>query len=278
MSISVHQALAEAQNEGLPRLEAQILLLHAMGRDLHDRTWLLTHSDETLNEQLHQTFCAFTARRLMSEPVSYITGVREFFGLSLHIDSRVLDPRADTEILVEWALSCMADVASPRILDLGTGSGAIALALKNNRQDAQVTATDISAQALELGQSNAERLKLSITFLRGSWLAAVEGMKFNAIVSNPPYIAENDSHLASLEFEPLSALASGHDGLDDINFIVKQSSEHLEPEGWLLIEHGFDQAHAVQNLMMNQGFVSVQSRPDLAGILRCTGGQRPRVK
>lgn len=278
MAIPVSQALAEAQNAGLPRLEAQMLLLHAMGRDLHDRTWLLTNSDETLTEQWHQTFCAFTARRLKSEPVSYITGVREFFGLSLHIDSRVLDPRADTEILVEWALSCLADVASPRVLDLGTGSGAIALALKNSRHDAQVTATDISSQALALAQSNSEQLKLPITFLQGSWLAAVKEMKFDAIVSNPPYIAENDSHLANLRFEPLSALASGHDGLDDINLIVKQSTEQLEPEGWLLIEHGFDQAHAVQNLMMNQGFVSVQSRPDLAGILRCTGGQRPRVK
>ncbi len=276
--LSLTQAAAWAQSLGLPRLEAQVLLLHALGRTAHDRAWLLAHGDDPLDGQVHATFASYALRRLDTEPVAYITGEKEFFGLPLQVDCRVLDPRADTETLVEWALSCMADVASPEVVDLGTGSGAIALALKHARPDGQLSAVDASADALAVASTNAERLALTVDFHQGSWLAPFQGRHFDAIVSNPPYVASHDAHLTALRHEPLSALAAGPDGLDDIRQIVHQASEHLKPHGWLLLEHGFDQAHAVQTLLGNQGFVKVQSRPDLAGILRCTGGQWPTVK
>ncbi len=276
--LSVAQAMAWAQTLGLPRLDAQVLLLHALGRAPHDRAWLLAHSDEALDTEAHTRFASYTQRRLNTEPVAYITGQKEFFGLTLLVDNRVLDPRADTETLVEWALSCLADVASPEVVDLGTGSGAIALALKHARPEAQVWAVDASAEALAVAQSNAQSLGLPVTFQHGSWLSPLGARRFDAIVSNPPYVAHDDAHLADLKHEPLSALASGPDGLDDIRVIVRQAAQHLKAGGWLLLEHGFDQAHAVQTLLGNQGFVNVQSRPDLAGILRCTGGQWPTVK
>ena len=272
------QATAWAQTLGLPRLEAQVLLLHALGCAPHDRAWLLTHGDDPLDAATHATFANHTQRRLNTEPVAYITGQKEFFGLTLHVDPRVLDPRADTETLVEWALSCLADVPTPQVVDLGTGSGAIALALKHTRHDAVVLAVDASADALTVASNNAKRLGLAVGFHHGSWLTPLALHAFDAIVSNPPYVASDDAHLTALTYEPLSALASGLDGLDDIRTIVRQSSQHLKPGGWLLLEHGFDQAHAVQTLLGNQGFVKVQSRHDLAGILRCSGGQWPTVK
>ena len=275
---TVAQAAAWAQTLGLPRLDAQVLLLHALGRTPHDRAWLLAHGDDALDAAVHSTFTTHVQRRLNTEPVAYITGDKEFFGLTLQVDARVLDPRADTETLVEWALSCLADVSHPDVVDLGTGSGAIALALKHSRPDAHVTAVDASTDALDVAQTNAARLQLTVTFHHGSWLVPVAGHLFDAVVSNPPYVAADDAHLAALKHEPLSALASGPDGLDDIRLIVRQAGAHLKPGGWLLLEHGFDQAHAVQTLLSNQGFVNVQSRPDLAGILRCSGGQWPTVK
>jgi release factor glutamine methyltransferase len=276
--LTVAQAAAWAQTLGLPRLDAQVLLLHALARTPHDRAWLLAHGDDQLNAKVQATFAAHAQRRLNTEPVAYITGQKEFFGLTLHVDHRVLDPRADTETLVEWALSCLADTPTPDVVDLGTGSGAIALALKHARPDAQVSAADASADALAVASANAERLALPVDFHHGSWLAPLRGRTFDAIVSNPPYVASDDAHLAALKHEPLSALASGVDGLDDIRLIVGQAAQHLKPNGWLLLEHGYDQAYAVQTLLGNQGFVNVQSRPDLAGILRCTGGQWPTVK
>lgn len=275
---NVAQAMAWAQTLGLPRLDAQVLLLHALGKSPHDRAWLLAHSDDPLAPSAQTAFADFVQRRLNTEPVAYITGHKEFFGLTLCVDQRVLDPRADTEILVEWALSCLADVSTPDVADLGTGSGAIALALKHTRPDANVFAVDASADALAVALANAERLALSVSFQQGSWLSGLDGQMWDAIVSNPPYVASDDAHLAALKHEPLSALAAGPDGLDDIRVIVRDARLHLKPNGWLLLEHGFDQAHAVQMLMSNQGFVNVQSRPDLAGILRCTGGQWPTMK
>jgi release factor glutamine methyltransferase len=276
--LTVAQAAAWAQTLDLPRLDAQVLLLHALGRAPHDRAWLLAHGDDPLDATVQATFEAHAQRRLNTEPVAYITGQKEFFGLTLHVDQRVLDPRADTETLVEWALSCLADTSSPEVVDLGTGSGAIALAIKHTRPDAQVSAVDASAAALAVASANADRLALPVDFHHGSWLAPLNGRTFDAIVSNPPYVASDDEHLAALKHEPLSALASGADGLDDIRVIVREATQHLKPNGWLLIEHGYDQAHAVQTLLGNQGFVNVQSRPDIAGILRCSGGQWPTVK
>jgi release factor glutamine methyltransferase len=276
--LTVAQTAAWAQTLGLPRLEAQVLLLHALGRAPHDRAWLLAHGDDALDAAVQTAFENLTQRRLNTEPVAYITGYKEFFGLMLQVDKRVLDPRADTETLVEWALSCLADQPSPDVVDLGTGSGAIALALKHARPDAAVRATDASADALSVASVNAERLGLPVRFYHGSWLTPLNGQTFDAIVSNPPYVASDDEHLAALKHEPLSALASGADGLDDIRTIVREATQHLKPKGWLLLEHGYDQAHAVQTLLGNQGFVNVQSRPDLAGILRCSGGQWPTMK
>ena len=276
--LTVAQAAAWAQTLGLPRLDAQVLLLHALGRAPHDRAWLLAHGDDTLDATAQATFETNAQRRLNTEPVAYITGQKEFFGLTLHVDHRVLDPRADTETLVEWAMSCLADTSSPEVVDLGTGSGAIALAIKHTRPDAQVSAVDASADALTVASANAERLALPVDFHHGFWLTPLNGRTFDAIVSNPPYVASDDEHLAALKHEPYSALASGADGLDDIRVIVREAAQHLKPNGWLLLEHGYDQAHAVQTLLGNQGFVNVQSRPDLAGILRCSGGQWPIVK
>jgi len=255
-----------------------MLVLHACELPIHDRAWLLAHSDEVLNFKTQSRYLDFLQRRAGLEPLAYITGVKEFFGLQLHIDKRVLDPRPETETLVEWALSCVADTSRPRIADLGTGSGAIALALKHSLPSAQVTAVDSSADAIDVATANAQRLGLEIVAYLGRWCAPLAGQTFDVIVSNPPYVADGDAHLSQLLHEPLSALVAGKDGLDDIRNIVLQAVRHLKPGAWLLLEHGFDQAQAVQDLLANQGFVSVQSRQDLAGILRCTGGQWPRVK
>ncbi len=278
-AMTLQQALTWAQTLGLPRLDAQVLLLHTLDRPLNDRAWLLMNSDVPLNPGKHHTFTQYVQRRLATEPVAYITGQKEFFGLTLQVDARVLDPRADTETLVEWALSCLADLPAPQVVDLGTGSGAIALALKHNRPDAHVHAVDTSTDALQVAQANATRLGLAVQFHAGSWLSPLaNGPMFDAIVSNPPYIASADAHLAALTREPLRALSSGPDGLDDLRAIVRQAPHHLKPDGWLLLEHGYDQAQAVQDLLGNAGFIQVQSHADLAGILRCTGGRWPTMK
>ena len=277
--LTVQQAIQFAQEQfGLTRLDAQMLLLHACQLAIHDRAWLLAHGEEVLSFETQARYLDFLQRRARLEPLAYITGVKEFFGLQLHIDQRVLDPRPETETLVEWALTCLADTLEPRIADLGTGSGAIALALKHSLPSAQVTAVDASADAIAVATANANRLELEIVTHVGSWCAPLAGQTFDLIVSNPPYVAEGDAHLAQLPHEPISALVAGKDGLDDLRQIVTQAAEHLKPGAWLLLEHGFDQAQAVQDILANQGFLSVQSRPDLAGILRCTGGQWPRVK
>lgn len=265
-------ALRHAAGLGLERLDAQMLLLHALGRAPHDRAWLLAHDGNALDAAAHTRFDAALQRRLRGEPLAYITGHQEFYGLDLHVDARVLCPRADTETLVDWALALLPSAA--RMLDLGSGSGAIALALKHQRPDVQMHARDFSADALAVAQSNAQRLGLDIAFSQGSWLDGVTG-PFDAVVSNPPYIAAADPHLAALTHEPLQALASGADGLDDLRAIIQQAPACLAPGGWLLLEHGYDQAQAVCDLLRGAGFADVQSRPDLAGIARCSGGRWP---
>ncbi|MCZ8092374.1 MAG: peptide chain release factor N(5)-glutamine methyltransferase [Acidovorax sp.] len=270
-------ALNQAHTLGLARIDAQLLLLHAVGRPDAGRAWLLAHDTDAMDATVHAQFIALCQRRLAGEPVAYLTGRKEFYGLPLQVDARVLDPRPDTETLVDWALEVIAPLTSPRAVDLGTGSGAIALALQSQRAEAQVLAVDASADALAVAQANAQRLGLPVRFQRGDWLQGVDGL-FDAIVSNPPYIASADPHLAALQHEPLQALASGGDGLDDIRTIVAQAPAHLQPGGWLLLEHGYDQAQPVQALLTAQGFDNVQSRTDLAGIARCSGGQWPTVK
>ncbi|MDD2179478.1 peptide chain release factor N(5)-glutamine methyltransferase [Acidovorax sp. D2M1] len=271
-SPTLTQALAQAHTLGLARIDAQLLLLHAVGRPDAGRAWLLAHDTDAMDEAVHAQFLALCQRRVAGEPVAYLTGRKEFYGLPLQVDARVLDPRPDTETLVDWALEVIAPHPSPRVMDLGTGSGAIALALQSQRPTAQVLAVDASADALTVARANGERLGLAVQFQHANWLAGVDGL-FDAIVSNPPYIASADPHLAALTHEPLQALASGADGLDDIRAIVGQAAQHLTPGGWLLLEHGHDQAEAVQMLLLAHGFAAVQSRNDLAGVARCTGGQ-----
>lgn len=291
--VTVAQALAQLQGLSLARLDAQMLVLHALGRPVADRAWLLTHDIDAMPVQATEALHIAMQRRLDGEPLAYITGHKEFFGLDLQVDARVLVPRPDTETLVEWALELLAPAAietasttaaastasaatpnAPRVVDLGTGSGAIALALKSIRPDLHVTAVDFSVDALAVAQANAQRLDLDVQFAQGSWLEPVQG-KVDMIVSNPPYIASDDHHLAALKHEPLQALASGADGLDDIRTIVRQAGAHLQPGGWLLLEHGYDQAAAVRALLADAGLQHAQSRCDLAGIARCSGAQQP---
>jgi release factor glutamine methyltransferase len=188
------------------------------------------------------------------------------------VDARVLVPRPDTETLVEWALEVLRDQPAPKVVDLGTGSGAIALAIKSRRPDAQVWATDRSAAALEVAAANARILNMDIALREGVWLAGIE-QRFDLIVSNPPYVAAQDEHLAALAHEPLGALAAGPDGLDDLRTIIGQAPGRLAAGGWLLLEHGYEQADAIRALLAGAGFREIGSRPDLAGIPRCSGGQ-----
>lgn len=263
---------------GLPRLEAQQLLLLALGHNPHDRAWLTAHDDQLLDAASAARLSELLARHRAGEPLAYLRGEQNFFGLDLRIDPRVLAPRPDTETLVQWALDTQPDTAALRALDLGTGSGAIALALKHERPAWQVTASDASAGALAVARTNAMRLGLVVDFRLGHWLAAVPGERFGLIVSNPPYIAEGDPHLAALRHEPIGALTAGADGLDDIRTIVAQAPDALEPGGWLLLEHGHDQALAVQALLHERGFGDVGGRTDLAGIERCSGGRWPAAR
>ena len=273
-SLRVAQCLQQALSQGLARVDAQILLLFALARPLHDRAWLLAHDTELLNEAQQQRWDQALQRRLQGEPVAYITGHKDFFGLTLNVDARVLDPRPDTEILVEWALALLPAGQADRVLDLGTGSGAVALALQHQRPAACVTAVDSSSDALAVASANALRLNLPVKCVLSHWMDKVPG-PFELIVSNPPYVADGDPHLAALSHEPLSALTSGADGLDDIRQIIAQAPSRLAAGGWLLLEHGWDQAAPVQALLREAGFVQVQSRRDLGGHERCTGAVMP---
>jgi release factor glutamine methyltransferase len=278
MAVTVAQAIEAALALGLERPDAQWLLLHASDRTSSGRAWLLAHGDQPLAPTVLAAFGAATRRRLDGEPLAYITGHNTFYGLKLQVDARVLDPRADTETLVDWALEVMDAQAThtkkQRLIDLGTGSGAIALALKHSRPHWEVHALDRSTDALAVARENAQRLGLALQLHQGNWLHGM-AHDFALIVANPPYIAETDLHLTRLRHEPVRALVSGRQGLDDLESIVAQAPQHLLPGGWLLLEHGYDQADAVGQLLRGAGFVHVQSRRDLPGILRCSGGQRP---
>lgn len=277
---TVHDALTRARATGLDRLDAQVLLLHTLGREGHDRAWLIAHNLDPLPPELDQRFQRLCQHRHDGAPVAYLVGQREFHGLTLQIDARVLDPRPDTETLVDWTLECLQGQDRPTVLDLGTGSGAIALAIQHRRPDALVWALDRSTEALAVAQANATQLGLPVRLAQGHWLrdgvrpwqhTATPPTRFDLIVSNPPYIPASDPHLEALRHEPLQALASGPDGLDDLRQIVTQAPAWLAPGGWLLLEHGWDQGPAVAALLAQAGCGPAQHRHDLAGHVRCTG-------
>lgn len=273
----ISMALGHARTRDIDGLEAQTLLLHVLKRPRHDRAWLLLNDRLPLSPQEQAQFQDGLERLQQGEPLAYLTGVQAFHGLDLQVTPDVLVPRADTETLVDWALSLPLPHAPIAVLDLGTGSGAVALALKHQRPEWSVHAVDQSLGALRVAQANAAQLQLDVHFRQSDWLQSVTGA-FDLIVANPPYIAQGDPHLPALTHEPQTALVSGPKGLDDLLTIATQAMAHLKPGAWLLLEHGYDQAQAVCALLRGQGYGQVQSRNDLAGIARCSGGMRGEVK
>jgi release factor glutamine methyltransferase len=257
------------------RLEAELLLAHAMDRP---RSWFYAHASDVLADKDSEAFEALVRRRLHGEPVAQITGHRGFWSLDLAVTADTLIPRPETELLVELALDRMPRAEPLRVLDLGTGTGAIALAVASERPLADVTATDASAAALAVAAGNARDAGLPVRFLPGDWYAAVPRESFDLVLSNPPYIADDDPHLGQgdLRFEPRSALASGPDGLDAIRAISAGACRHLAPGGWLLVEHGFEQGEAVRALFRAAGLEQVATERDLEHRDRVTVGRRPR--
>ena len=283
--LTVAAALAEARALGIERLDAQLLLSHVAARP---RTWVLAHDDAELDADVEAIWRRLAARRSQGEPLAYLLGAKEFHSLMLHVDASVLVPRAETELLVDRALEILRvrygsgtnprgvehdPRVNPRVLDLGTGSGAIALALKAAWPAARVCASDQSAAALDVARANAHRLGLDVEFRTGSWWTPWSGKRFDFVLSNPPYVADGDPHLAALSHEPVLALTAGRDGLEALRAIIGGAAAHLERSGWLWLEHGFEQADAVQALLHAAGFSEVETRRDLAGQPRCSGGR-----
>ena len=269
----VRQVLAEAARELGSRLEAELLLVHVLGKP---RSWLIAHADDALDAATGTTFEAVVQRRRRGEPVAYITGHRGFWSMQLEVNPATLIPRPETELLVELALQRVPRGVACDVADLGTGSGAIALALASERPLARVTASDASVDALAVARRNAKRLAIgNVVFANGDWLAPLAGQRFDLIVSNPPYIEAGDAHLAQgdLRFEPATALASGQDGLDDIRRIVREARAHLQPGGWLLFEHGWNQGIAARALLVDAGYAEVFTAQDLERRDRVSGGR-----
>lgn len=256
------------------RAEAEILLAHGLGRE---RTWLFTHADDALDDAAAARFRVLVERRCAGEPVAYLTGTRGFWRFDLEVTADTLIPRADTECLVEQALARLPADRPLRVLDLGTGTGAIALALAAERPAAQVVAVDLSPGAAAVARRNADRLALAprVEVREGAWFAPVAGERFDLVASNPPYIEDDDPHLVAgdLRFEPRTALASGTDGLDDLRIIVRDAPAHLVPGGWLLVEHGWGQGAAVRALFERAGFERIETVRDLEARDRVTLGR-----
>ena len=267
--MKIRQALAQC---GLVPVDAQVLLAHVVERD---RAWLVAHRDDDLTRTQADAFFALAKRRREGEPVAYLTGIKEFWGLALRVSSAVLIPRPETETLVELALEWTPRDSEARVLDLAAGSGAVALAIAHERPRARVMATDVSAAALALARDNASRLALrNVTFVESDWWSAIDGA-FDVIVSNPPYVAHDDPHLqeGDVRFEPSSALVPPGDALSALRDIVAGAPERLAPHGALAVEHGYDQSEAVQALFRDAGFNGIVVRRDLAGIPRVVGAR-----
>lgn len=270
--MQVAAALALARRSGVDRLDAQLLLAHRLGQP---RSWLIAHDDAELDPLAEQAFRAEVQQRAAGVPLAYLVGLREFHGLQLTVTPAVLVPRPETEHLVDWALERLAALTAPRVVDLGTGSGAIALALARRRPDAHVTASDRDPDALEVAGGNARRLGLELRLVCADWWAAFPDERFDLAVCNPPYIAADDPHLQALVHEPLHALTPGGDGLPALRQIIKGAPARLQAGAWLLLEHGHDQGCGVRTLLAEAGFGDVETRRDLAGHERCSGGRWP---
>jgi release factor glutamine methyltransferase len=259
------------------KFEAQLLLQHILNVN---RAWLIAHENDALQPNIHAVFEASLNRRLNGEPMAYILGCREFYGLDLMVTPDTLIPRPDTETLVEAALAKISNVPNQSILDLGTGTGAIALAIAKNRPQASITAVDASVGALKVAKQNAENLSIhNVEFVFSNWFENLENQKFDVIVSNPPYIEDQDIHLTQgdLRFEPISALASGVDGLDDIRQIIGDCLIYLKPQAWLMLEHGYNQAVQVADLMADVGLTNIETIKDLGNNDRVTIGKNPLI-
>jgi release factor glutamine methyltransferase len=265
-------AVLDAARRKLPANEARLLLGHVLDKSA---AWLLAHGEQVLDEDDLLAFASLAARRAGGEPVAYLVGRREFFGRDFEVSPAVLIPRPETELLVETALANAG--ATARILDLGTGSGCIAITLALELHLAHVTAVDASAAALVVARRNADSHSARLRFVQSDWFDALGEESFDLIVANPPYIAAADPHLAAgdLRHEPATALASGADGLDALRRIIARAPAHLAPGGQLWLEHGYDQAAAVQELLFAAGLTDAEQHRDLAGIIRVSGGRLP---
>jgi release factor glutamine methyltransferase len=274
MRLTVAAALAQARARGVARLDAQLMLARLAEVD---RTWLMAHDDALLGAGLAPCWAAWLERRAKGEPLAYLLGEKEFHGLLLQVGPAVLVPRPETELLVDWADELLRD-GSARIdvVDLGTGSGAIALAVKHLHPQARVVGSDASPAALAVAKANSEQLALSIELVLASWWQGLEDRRFDLALANPPYVHADDPALHALTHEPRMALTPGGDGLGAFAAIVADAARHLRADGWLLLEHGFDQAGPVTDLLRRAGFEDVRTRQDLAGLPRASGGRSVR--
>ena len=275
-SETVAGALALAQGHGLGRLDAQLLLSHCLGVS---RSWVLAHDEAEVDGAVQAQFSSLVLRRTGGEPLAYLLGEKEFHGLALKVDARVLIPRPETEHLVDWGLEVLAhwriNAATPQVIDLGTGSGAIALAVKSAYPPAHVMAVDASAAALDVACTNAQRLGLAVNFQLSDWWGGLARQTFDLALCNPPYIAAADPHLLALRHEPLEALTAQEHGLRALRAVVQGAPPCHRPGGWLLLEHGHQQADDVRRLLRQCAFVEIETRRDLAGLERCTGARWP---